>query len=327
MKISIIGGSGFVGTNLCRALLQREINFEIIDLKNSQQFPERTKIGDVRSIDDMKNLITGDLVINLAAVHRDDVKDSTQYYATNVQGMANIISVCEQKDIQKIIFTSTVAVYGFAEAETGENGLIQPFNDYGKSKYEAEELLRIWQNKTHNQLIIIRPTVIFGEGNRGNVYNLFKQIASGNFIMVGSGTNKKSMAYIGNVVAFLEHCISTDIQYGLYNYIDTPDLTMNELTKQVYNTLDARPLSKLRLPYWLGLLIGSFVDMASRISGRNLPVSAIRVKKFTATTTFSTNKKDLDDFQAPYELQEAIANTLNSEFISPDPDREIFYTE
>ena len=327
MKISIIGGSGFVGTNLCRALLQREINFEIIDLKNSQQFPERTKIGDVRSIDDMKNLITGDLVINLAAVHRDDVKDSTQYYATNVQGMANIISVCEQKDIQKIIFTSTVAVYGFAEAETGESGLIQPFNDYGKSKYEAEELLRIWQNKTHNQLIIIRPTVIFGEGNRGNVYNLFKQIASGNFIMVGSGTNKKSMAYIGNVVAFLEHCISTDIQYGLYNYIDTPDLTMNELTKQVYKTLDARPLSKLRLPYWLGLLIGSFVDMASRISGRNLPVSAIRVKKFTATTTFSTNKKDLDDFQAPYELQEAIANTLNSEFISPDPDREIFYTE
>lgn len=327
MKISIIGGSGFVGTNLCRALLQREVNFEIIDLKNSQQFPERTKIGDVRSIDDMKNLITGDLVINLAAVHRDDVKDSTQYYATNVQGMANIISVCEQKDIQKIIFTSTVAVYGFAEAETGESGLIQPFNDYGKSKYEAEELLRIWQNKTHNQLIIIRPTVIFGEGNRGNVYNLFKQIASGYFIMVGAGTNKKSMAYIGNVVAFLEHCISTDIQYGLYNYIDTPDLTMSELTKQVYKTLDARPLSKLRLPYWLGLLIGSFVDMASRISGHNLPVSAIRVKKFTATTTFSTNKKDLDDFQAPYELQEAIANTLNSEFISPDPDREIFYTE
>ena len=68
-------------------------------------------------------------------------------------------------------------------------------------------------------------------------------------------------------------------------------------------------------------------NMASRISGRNLPISAVRVKKFTATTTFSTNKKDLDDFQAPYELQEAITNTLKSEFISPDPDREIFYTE
>ena len=51
-------------------------------------------------------------------------------------------------------------------------------------------------------LIIVRPTVIFGEGNRGNVYNLFKQIASNKFLMVGDGNNKKSLAYIGNVVAF-----------------------------------------------------------------------------------------------------------------------------
>ena len=63
----------------------------------------------------------------------------------------------------------------------------------------------VWQSKSGNSLIIVRPTVIFGEGNRGNVFNLFNQIASGKFVMVGKGENKKSMAYIGNVVAFWRH--------------------------------------------------------------------------------------------------------------------------
>ena len=110
---------------------------------------------------------------------------------------------------------------------------INPFNEYGRTKFYAEEKLRAWQSKSGNSLIIVRPTVIFGEGNRGNVFNLFNQIASGKFVMVGKGENKKSMAYIGNVVAFLETCIATDQKYGIYNYVDTPDLTMNELVSAV----------------------------------------------------------------------------------------------
>ena len=54
-------------------------------------------------------------------------------------------------------------------------------------------------------MTIIRPTVIFGEKNRGNVYNLLKQIASGKFLMIGKGQNRKSMAYVGNVVAFIKY--------------------------------------------------------------------------------------------------------------------------
>ena len=59
-----------------------------------------------------------------------------------------------------------------------------------------------WHAKGDKSLIIVRPTVIFGEGNRGNVFNLLNQIASGKFFMVGKGENKKSMAYIHNIVAF-----------------------------------------------------------------------------------------------------------------------------
>ena len=84
-----------------------------------------------------------------------------------------------------------------------------------------------------NSLVIVRPTVIFSEGNRGNVFNLLNEMASGKFLMVGKGENKKSMAYIGNIVAFIETCVASEQKYGIYNYVDTPDLTMNELVAQV----------------------------------------------------------------------------------------------
>ena len=326
-KITVIGGSGFVGTNLCRQLASKQQDFEIIDLKMSNQFPEKCKIGDVRDLDTLRQTVSGDVVVNLAAVHRDDVRDKSEYQRTNVDGAENIAQVCEEKGVKKIVFTSTVAVYGFAEPGTGENGEINPFNEYGRTKFDAEEKLRAWQSKGQNALLIVRPTVIFGEGNRGNVFNLLNQIASGRFVMVGKGENKKSMAYIQNVVAFIEKCISTDQKYGVYNYVDTPDLTMNELVGQVRAKLKGRNSVGLRLPYWFGIILGKVADMVSALTGKNLPVSSIRVKKFASSTEFKSGKNTLEQFVAPFELSQGVERTLQSEFVTPDPKREIFYTE
>ena len=326
-KITVIGGSGFVGTNLCRQLALKQQDFEIIDLKMSNQFPEKCKIADVRDAETLRNTITGDVVVNLAAVHRDDVRDKTEYQRTNVDGAENIALVCEEKGIDKIVFTSTVAVYGFAEPGTDESGAINPFNEYGRTKFEAEEKLRKWQSKGENSLIIVRPTVIFGEGNRGNVFNLLNQIASGKFLMVGKGENKKSMAYIGNVVAFLEACTATERKYGIYNYVDTPDLTMNELVSVVRKQLKGKHGIGPRLPYWIGMILGYTADLLAKLSGKNLPVSSIRVKKFAASTEFMSAKLNLDNFNPPFLLSDGIERTLQSEFIAPDSNREIFFTE
>ena len=74
-KITVIGGSGFVGTNLCKQLSLKQQDFEIIDIKMSNQFQDKCKIGDVRDIDALRQTITGNVIVNLAAVHRDDVRD------------------------------------------------------------------------------------------------------------------------------------------------------------------------------------------------------------------------------------------------------------
>ena len=328
-KISIIGGAGFIGTNLCQRLADRQIPFEIVDLKQSRRFPEKTRIADIRDKAALAQALTGNLVVNLAAVHTDDASDPSAYETTNVDGTHNIAELCADRGISRIVFTSTVAVYGFAPVGTGENGAINPFNEYGRTKWRAEEVLDAWHraDPENRALMVVRPTVVFGEGNRGNVFNLLNQIASGRFMMIGDGTNSKSMAYVGNVVAFLDACIHSDRTRGTFNYVDTPDTDMNALVTLVRGKLKGTPNVGPRLPRWLGLAIGHLFDAVARLTGKRFPISAIRVTKFTAASSFASAKDELDSFTPPFTLEEGLERTLQAEFIAPDPAREIFYTE
>ncbi|WP_217356285.1 NAD-dependent epimerase/dehydratase family protein [Ruegeria arenilitoris] len=327
--VSVLGGAGFIGTALCRQLEQQKIPFEIIDLKPSQTFPDQSKIGDVRDIDALKSVITGDIIINLAAVHRDDVSDRAAYYETNVHGTKTVCDVAADKGIDHIIFTSSVAVYGFAPVGTGEDGKIDPFNDYGKSKAEGEDMLRQWRNEASDSrnLTIVRPTVVFGEGNRGNVFNLLNQVASGRFIMIGSGKNRKSMAYVENVADFLLHAARNPSPYTVVNYVDDPDLDMNTLVSQIRKKLSGKSGVGFRMPYGVGLLAGYMADGVAKMSGRSLPISSVRVRKFCANTSFKSAKSKFHDFSARFSIEEGLERTLEAEFISPDPNREVFFTE
>ncbi|MCK0122423.1 NAD-dependent epimerase/dehydratase family protein [Loktanella sp. F6476L] len=331
--LTILGGSGFIGTNLCRSLAAQNIDFRIVDLKPSPEFADRTLIADIRDKEGLlvtlASIGNAGPLINLAAVHRDDVSDRQEYYNTNVDGIANICDIATELGIDRIVFTSTVAVYGFAAPQTDETGTIDPFNDYGRSKFEGEKVLNKWfaEAPKTRTICIVRPTVVFGEGNRGNVFNLLNQIASGRFVMIGDGKNKKSLAYVGNIVAFLEWCTIHPNGSDIFNYVDKPDFDMNSLVSHVRSVLVGIDKIGFRLPYPVGMFLGKIADGLAKVSGKNLPISSIRVKKFCSETSFSSSAHDQDGFVAPYKLDEGLRRTLVSEFLEPDDSRTIFYTE
>lgn len=332
MKVTLIGGSGFVGTRLIEALKhdsQKSYELKNIDLQNSHFYPELTEIGDVRNQDNMNmQLNNTDCVVLLAAQHRDDVFPTSQYYDTNVRGMENTLKAMEKNGIKRIIFYSSVAIYGLNKNNPNETHPADPFNHYGKSKWQAEIVLQNW-HKSHPDwnINIIRPTVIFGERNRGNVYNLLKQISSGKFLMIGKGTNKKSMAYVGNIVAFTKYLIENKTEgFNIYNYIDKPDFTMNELVEHVSKVLN-KHIPTTHFPYWLGLLGGYGFDILAKISRKKLTISSVRVRKFCATTEFDATKVKSSGFIAPYTLGEGLAKTLEFEFIHNASNGITFKTE
>jgi len=328
--INVIGGSGFIGTMLTKRLTQLvDAEVRIIDKVISKSFPDRTTIGDVRDEGQLSDLISDrSILINLAAEHKDDVRPLNLYDDVNVGGAKNICAVARKKYVRIIVFTSTVAVYGFAKLGTDESGAVAPFNDYGRTKYEAEQIFKAWQAEAPDvrTLVIIRPTVVFGEQNRGNVYNLLRQIASGKFVMVGHGNNRKSMAYVENVAAFIEHSMSFKAGVHVYNFIDKPDLSMNELVGNVNRILGRQSNIRFRLPFAVGYLIGKCFDTFAAITGKRFMISAIRVKKFCANSVYNT-AIDATGFVPPVPFEQALEQTVRYEFIESHENEGVFYTE
>ena len=324
--VAIIGGSGFVGSFLIRELNNHElVNF---DKRPSPFFNHLTKIVDITNLSRQILSSNIDTVILLAAEHRDDVSPTSLYYDVNVQGTKNILQAMEKVGVKNFIFTSSVAIYGLNKNNPDENHVHDPFNHYGKSKWQAEIAIKDWFDKDPRgkSVTIVRPTVIFGERNRGNVFNLLKQICSGRFLMIGNGQNKKSMAYVGNVVAFIKKRLhDKETGYHVFNYADKPDYNMNELVSVIEKKMELN-IPRIKIPYFIGMIGGYCFDFLSIVTRKKLSLSSVRVKKFCATTQFNANKSH-NSFSAPYSLNDGLYKTLEHEFVNPKKDDVLFYSE
>jgi GlcNAc-P-P-Und epimerase len=313
-RVAVIGGSGFIGTWLVEALLDQGREVRIIDIEPSERFPELVVQADVR---DRVALLAAcrdcDVLYNLAAEHRDDVRPPERYHQVNVEGALNTCAVAEELGIERIVFTSSVAVYGLPDGEADESAPPRPFNDYGRTKLEAEAAFRSWAERSpRRSLGIVRPTVVFGPGNRGNVYVLLQQIASGRPVMIGNGANRKSMAYVGNVADFLVHALNFESGVHVCNYVDKPDVDMRSLIVLVQQTLGTN--GSLRIPYAVGLMAGLGFDLAARLTGRRFPISAVRVRKYAASTRFAADRVLASGFQPAHSLHDALIDTVRHEF-------------
>ncbi len=327
--ITVLGGSGFIGSRLCKKLKSNHHSFIIADKNPCHSSLGNFTKADVRSINDLRKVFSfGGIIINLAAEHKDNVYPTSLYYDVNVSGAENLCAVAKERKIQQIIFISSVAIYGFALIDTDELGKVAPFNDYGLSKWKAEEVYKKWQSEDPEKrtLVIIRPTVVFGEGNRGNVYNLFKQIVSGKFVMVGNGLNRKSMAYVENVAAFIEHTINFKPGVHIYNYIDKPDFSMNSLVGQINKILGRSEKIYLRIPFFLGLIIGRIFDLLALLTRKNLSISSIRIKKFCANSVY-LSAVTKTDFVPPVSIVEAIERTVKYEFTENHKKDSVYFND
>ena len=114
--------------------------------------------------------------------------------------------------------------------------------------------------------------------------------------------------------------------YNVFNYIDKPDMTMNELIPLVGNVLK-KNVPAIHFPYWLGMLGGYCFDVLAFVTRKKLTISSVRVKKFCATTKFDSSKAMKSGFIPPYTLAEGLSRTLEFEFVHPRTDAIEFESE
>jgi nucleoside-diphosphate-sugar epimerase len=313
--IGIIGGSGFIGTALAQALAIEGHPVRLVDLAPSRSYPDRWISADVRDLPALSGAVAGCTTLyHLAGAHRDDVRPLALYHEVNVRGAEHACAAAEAHGIGRIVFVSSVAVYGLAEGELDESAPLRPGSEYGRSKVAAEQVLRTWAaHGPERSLTIVRPTVVFGPRNRGNVFELLAQVARGRAIVIGDGRNRKSLAYVANLADFLVYALRFGPGVHVYNYADKPDLDMNRLVALAGEALGV-PRRPLRVPYPLGLGVGLGHDLVARLSRRTFAVSAARIRKYAASTRFANHRCLASGFRPRHDLHEALVATIRFEF-------------
>lgn len=301
----MIGGSGFIGTRLVAKLVEMRHDVVIFDQLPSAAFPSLVVRGDVRNAVAVERALHDcECVIALAAEHRDDVRPISRYFDVNVGGAANVVAAMHRQGIQRALFVSSVAVYGLKQNLPDESSALAPESPYGESKVLAEAEYRRWRDDAPDlrSLMIVRPVVVFGEHNRGNVFNLIEQIRRKRFVMVGRGDNRKSMAYVENVVDFISVQLNASAGIQIFNYADKPDQRVHDLVRTIYSLLDLGSPGMIALPRWLGLFAGHVFDLAARLTRRSFSVSSRRVRGFCADTSVSTVALERTGFCPQFDL-------------------------
>lgn len=308
-RVVVTGGSGFIGRLLVERLLDRRHEVRIFDRQPADSAKANVIRGDVRNAAALEDALRGaDAVYHLAAEHEDDVQPPSLYFDVNVEGTRNLVQAAERTGVHRIVFTSTAAIYPPSPRERDEETAPAPINDYGRSKLEAERLLLDWCGADRS-LVIVRPTAVFGKGSKGNVQNLIDSMASNRFLMVGGGDNRKSLAYVTNLVDFLVRALRLEESPAIVNYADKPDLTMTELVGLIREELGRNGWTP-RVPYWMGLMGGHLFDAIAAATGRKPSISSQRVRKFCADTRLATKKLETLGFEPAIDIRQALRRTV-----------------
>ena len=313
MRIAVIGGSGYIGTRLAAALARGGHDVRVYATSTGRLDPASVAPLDVRDADALARALAGaDCAINLAAP-APDAPGAAPHDAISVGGAIHLARAADANDVRRLVFLSTVAVYGLDRPLARETAPLRPFDDYGRGKARAEAIYTQWAAAdARRALTIVRPSAVFGEGGGGNVCALIEHLRRGRFVMAGDGGNRKSIAYVDNLVDFVVARLADAPGPQVYNYADKPDLTTRELIAKIRALLPEPGRAPARVPYALALAGGYAGDALAALVRRPFALSGARVRKFRAETTVATDAALATGFVARVTLDDALARTVAS---------------
>ncbi len=309
MKQAVIfGGSGFVGHHLARRLATAGCpDIVIADLQPPREtLPgQRFQPCDVREPIVLPSIGPDATVYNLAAVHRTPGHRDDEYFATNEPGARHVVRFCEETGISRLVFTSSIAVYGPGEDAKIEASPLRPVSAYGRSKVAAEALHRAWaEADSARKLAIARPAVIFGYGEAGNFTRLARTLKRGFFAYPGRRDTVKACGYVGELVASFDFALSRADPVFLYNFCYPEPTTIADIClafKAVAGLPGPRGTLPLLPMLWAAALFEGLALLGARTS-----INRARIMKLVQ----STNIRPGTLLEAGYSFETDLAEGL-----------------
>ncbi len=306
----IFGGCGFIGTHAKRLLQEKypQAKVYIADLLSDGS--ETSPKVDVRNPIDIKgDFGPNTLILNFAAIHRTPGHPDQAYFETNIRGAENVCEFARKNGIVNIVFTSSIAPYGASEELKSEATLPTPNTAYGISKFVAEKIHQEWAAESADRkLSIVRPGIVFGTGENGNMTRLFRGLKSRKFAYAGRKDTIKACIYVKDLVRIMIEMAENESapKVQLYNCCYYPSFTI----EQISNTMLKVTGMKRWIPYIPKTPMMAAATACGLVGGLGLGICPARVKKLMISTNID-GQKLAKDYPTSYTLEEAFKDWWN----------------
>jgi len=317
MNALVTGGTGFTGGHLARWLHARGDTVRVV-ARDPARAADLTALG--------LEVVQGDLtdpaslrraakdmhvVYNIAALYRRAGLPAAAYRAVNAVGVASVIEAAAAERVRRVVHCSTVGVHGHIDGPpANEDAPLKPGDVYQETKLEGERLGREAAQRLNVELVIARPSGIYGAGDR-RLFKLFGKVAQRRFVLLGNGLISYHLTHVEDVCEGLRLCATVPAAAGRTYIIagaEIPTLRrVIELTAEIANV----PPGRLRLPVWPVWLAGAACEAVCTPLGLSPPLYRRRVDFFTKSRAFDISRARRElAFEPLVQLRDGIARTL-----------------
>jgi len=312
-KAIVFGGAGFIGCHFLKRLAADRLYDSLysVDIAEPRFFVERAQLlkFDIREPIPPKLCGEGPFdIYNFAAVHTTPGHEDWEYFWTNVHGATNVCRFANEAGAERILFTSTMMVYGPTEAPKDEDAVLEPINAYGRSKILAERIHRLWQSERpeSRRLTIVRPGVVYGLEERGNFTRLSQALKGRRFFFPGRTDTIKACGYVSDLASSMLFMQERDEAVTLYNFCHPERYTIADICSAFVEVGDySQP--RLVVPFWLLGLVAFGFEVLSAL-GLRTDINRARVRKLNESTNMVPKRLPEAGFVYRYDLKAGLTD-------------------
>jgi nucleoside-diphosphate-sugar epimerase len=315
LRVLVTGATGFTGGHLARTLVAYGDTVRALVRSAEPALAAagiETVPGDLRDAASIERAARGvDVVYHIAAIYRQAGLRDQEYRAVNAAAVRTVIEAAGSAGVRRVVHCSTVGVHGdISHPPAAEDAPLKPGDIYQVTKLEGERIAREAAEDTEMEVVIVRPTGIYGPGDR-RLLKLFRGVARGRFPILGSGKIFYHLTYIDDLVEGFRLCASVPAAAGrTYILAGAEVTTLNELLAIVAEEAHVKPPS-MHLPVWPVWVAGALCEAVCVPLGIEPPLYRRRVDFFTKSRAFDISRARAELGYAPkVGLHEGVARTL-----------------
>lgn len=321
-RVLVTGATGFVGRSLCPLLVERGYMVRATARREPPAaFPAQVEwhgVGEIGPETDWGAALEGvDFVIHLAALAHQIAQDRTEedYRRVNTAGTARLAEAVRQAgSVRRLVFVSSIgAVCTLASAPVSEKTPCYPDTRYGRSKHAAELALQERLAGGRPDWCILRPTLVYGADNPGNMLRLLRLLRTGWPLPFGAIQNSRSFVYVGNLTDALEKCLQhPGASRRVFHVADGPPFSTPGLLR-LLGQASGRRVRLLPVPSWVLRGLGVAGDAAGSMLGRSVGIDTYSVERLTGSLEVDSSAiRAAIGWQPPYTPERGFQETFRT---------------